>query len=143
MVATNATCGIEVGLLKKKPCGSAAVAACSNCEMPLCTQHAIPELSETGKRTGKFICKECTEAAKERAKSLAAVARGQEEKKKAEVAKQVMEGIKSPPAAKKPVTPAAPAAAPAPAKPGEPGEKKEEKKDDLGAIEFTPTKKEE
>lgn len=137
MVDPNTTCGVEVGLLKKKPCGSPAVAACSNCEMPLCTQHAIAELTESGKRSGKFICKECSEAAKERAKALAAVARSQEEKKKAEIAKAVMQGAAAAPQ-KKPAAPAAPAAAAAAAaapqaRPAEP-----EKKDDSGALEFTP-----
>jgi hypothetical protein len=141
-MANLGTCGAEVGLLRKKPCGAAAVAACSNCEMPLCTQHAVPELTESGKRSGKFLCKECVEAAKEQAKSLAAVARTQEQKKKAELEKSVMAGINNPPTAKKPAPAApgaAPAAAPAGAKKEEPRqEKAQEKKDDSGALEFTP-----
>lgn len=144
MADPQAICAVEVGLLRKKPCGSPAVTQCSNCEQPLCAVHALPELTETGKRSGKFLCKECDAALKEQAKSLAAVAKSLEVKKKAELDKSVMAGMNTP-AAKKPAAPA-PVAAAAPAavgKPAEPEQKKEEKKDDFGAIEFTPSKKEE
>jgi hypothetical protein len=140
-----ATCSVEVGLLRKKPCGHAAVAECSNCLQPLCSEHALPQLAESGKRSGKFLCKECSVALKEHDKSIAAVARSQEEKKKAEMAKAAMAGIVQPPAKKPPAAPGAPAAAPAaaaPAKPAapaaDPKAAEAAKKDDSGALEFTP-----
>jgi hypothetical protein len=110
------TCTIETGLLRKKPCGSPAVAHCLNCEQALCTQHAVAQKGETGGNSGKFLCKECAAAWKEQAKGIPAAA---------------------PKAAAKP-------AAPAPAKPAE--AKKEEAPpakpaESSGAIEFTPTKK--
>lgn len=110
------TCTEEVGLLKKKPCGEAAVTHCANCEQPLCSKHAVPELSVAGNKTGKFMCKECHVAAKEHDKAVAAVA-----KKPA-----------APAAAPKP--PAA-AANPQPGKPAAPAPKPE---DSLGTIDFTP-----
>ena len=136
---TGQTCAVETGLLRKKPCGNAAVAACLNCEQPLCSEHALPETNQNGKKTGKFLCKECLAAAKEHEKSLASVARAEEQKKKAAVEKALMESIMNPAAsAKKPATP--PGAAPvAPAaKPGEAKKEEEKKKDDTGALEFTP-----
>ena len=69
------TCTVETGLLKKKPCGHPAVTHCLNCEQPLCAQHAVPELTDTGKKSGKFLCKECEAAHREQKKSLAAVAK--------------------------------------------------------------------
>lgn len=142
MADPQAICAVEVGLLRKKPCGSPAVTQCSNCEQPLCAQHALPELTATGKRSGKFLCKECDAALKEQAKSLAAVAKSLEVKKKAELDKSVMAGMNAP-AAKKPAAPVPAAAPAAAAKPAQAEQKKEEKKDDFGAIEFTPGKKEE
>ncbi len=130
---TQATCGIEVGLLRKKPCGATAVAECDNCNMPVCTQHAVAQLTESGKRSGKFLCPECVAALKEREKSLAAVAKTQEQKKKAAFEKSVLESVANPPAPKKPAVPvpgAAPAAAEA--KPAEPAAKEPD------ALEFTP-----
>jgi hypothetical protein len=125
-------CAVEVGLLRKKPCGHASVAHCSNCEMPLCAEHAMPLLNEGGKRTGKFVCKECEAAAKEQEKSLAAVARAQEEKKRAAAMKAAADALAKPATpAKKPAAPGA-AAKPGEAKPAEP-EKKEP-----DALEFTP-----
>lgn|SRR5690349_1359682 len=144
---TTETCGVEAGLFKKKPCGQNAVAHCVNCEMPLCTQHAIPQTNEGGKRTGKFICKECTAALKDQEKSLAAVAKSQEEKKKAEMAKAIMNSMNNPGAAvKKPAAPApatAPAAAAHAAAPAAPAAAPAEgaKKNDDGSLEFTPSKK--
>jgi hypothetical protein len=129
-----ATCSVEVGLLRKKPCGHAAVAECSNCSQPLCSEHAVPQLTESGKRSGKFLCKECSVALKEHDKSVAAVARAQDEKKKAEAARAAMAGVIQP---KKPPAPPAPAAA-APAAAAAAPKAAEEKKDDSGALEFTP-----
>lgn len=110
------TCTVETGLLKKKPCGKASVTHCLNCEQPLCIDHAVPELSAAGKKTGKFMCKQCSVAAKEHDKAVAAVA-----------AKDPL---------KKPAPPAAPPKAATPAAPA----KKEE--NSVGGIDFTPTKKE-
>lgn len=114
------TCTIEVGLLKKKPCGHPAATHCANCEQPLCSQHALPELSAAGKKTGKFLCKECQAAGRAIAKSEAAHSPAPAKKPA---------GAPQPPGA----VPAAPAKAPAESKPAE-------KKDD-GGIDFTPTKK--
>ena len=51
------TCTEEVGLLKKKPCGKPKVAQCATCEQPLCSTHAVPQVTPAGKKTGKFMCK--------------------------------------------------------------------------------------
>ena len=136
-MAQTETCGIEAGLFKKKPCGQTAVAHCLNCEMPLCTQHAVAQVNDLGKRTGKFICKDCTAALKDQEKSLAAVAKSQQEKKKMETARAAMEAINNPAPVKKPAAPAP--AAPASATAAKTAEAP--KKDDDGALEFTPTKK--
>ena len=128
------TCTIETGLLRKKPCGHAAVAHCLNCEQPLCVQHAVAQLTEAGHKSGKFLCQECTDAAKQHAKSMIAVAHKQEERKLAGLAaaaKSQMEAGHVPapaktPAAQKPPAPAEPEPA---AKPHEPE-----------ALEFTPSK---
>lgn len=88
------TCIVETGLLRKKPCGQTSVTKCANCEIPLCAQHAVAQLSAAQKKTGAFLCKECDEA------------RRQFEKNQTAVVKQ---------AAAKPPAPAA--KAPAPAKP--------------------------
>jgi hypothetical protein len=138
-MAQTETCGIEAGLFKKKPCGQTAVAHCLNCEMPLCTQHAVAQVNDLGKRTGKFICKDCTAALKDQEKALAAVAKTQQEKKKMETAKAAMDAINNPAPAKKPAAPAHAAAAPASANAAKTAEAP--KKDDDGALEFTPTKK--
>ncbi len=117
MVDTHATCSVEVGLLRKKPCGHAAVAECSNCQQPLCAQHAVAQLTEAGKRSGKFLCQDCSVALKDHEKAVAAVART---------------AAAGPPPAPKPAAKpvaAAPATAPAAAP------------EALDAIEFTPTKK--
>jgi recombinational DNA repair protein (RecF pathway) len=126
MAAPQATCTIEVGLFKKKPCAQPAVSACANCEQPLCAQHIFPEINDAGRKTGKFVCKECSEAAKEYAKKMVPPAPAAEK-------------------APKYAAPAAPAKAAAPEQKKEekkPQEKVEEKKEDLGAIVFTPPKKE-
>lgn len=117
------TCAVETGLLSKKPCGQPAATRCANCEMALCSKHALPRLVD-GKKTGKFLCKEC-DAAKKAIDHTDALA-----KKKAEVA-AVMRGGPAP----KPA--AAPAAAPKPKEPAKP----QPKHDDGGALEFTPSKK--
>ena len=57
-------CAVEVGLLKKHPCGHPSVAKCANCEQPLCNKHAIAQLSASGAKTGKFLCAPCNAAAK-------------------------------------------------------------------------------
>jgi hypothetical protein len=126
------TCSIEVGLLRKKPCGNAGVAHCLNCEQPMCVEHAVPQLTEGGQKTGKFMCKECTAAAKEHAKSMAGVARMQEQRKAAELDKVAREHAVNPPVAKKP---AAGAAAPAAAAQHAP----EEAPKESAPLEFTPS----
>ena len=124
------TCTVEVGLLKKKPCGETSVTRCANCEQPLCSKHALPELTGAGRKTGKFLCKDCSAAAREYAKTVGDA-----------------------PPAEKPKAPAAPvakAAAPAPAapqarKPAAPAAKEpaadEKSGPNFGGIDFTPTKK--
>jgi len=69
------TCVVETGLLRKKPCGHAAVTKCTNCEIPLCSQHAVAQLTAAQKRTGAFMCPECDAAHRAQAKNLAAVAK--------------------------------------------------------------------
>ncbi len=124
------TCTIEVGLLRKSACGHAAVARCLNCEQPLCARHAVAQLSDTGKKTGKFMCAECVAAQKEHARSLAAVARREDEEKMLALVKGQMAGAATPKTPSRPgATPAQPAASqPAPA--AEP--------EKLEALEFTP-----
>jgi hypothetical protein len=119
------TCAVETGLLKKSACGHAAVAKCANCEMPLCSKHAVPQLSPTGNKTGSFLCGECNAAQKAHDKRVASAPR---------------QAAPKPPVAK-PAAQAAPApAAKPPAKPaGQPPEKPPENSD--GSIDFTPTKK--
>ena len=118
------TCTVETGLLRKKPCGHASVTHCINCERALCAEHAVPQLSETGKKSGKFMCKECDVATREHDKAVAAVARKESTKTPAAPPKKPAEAAKPAPAAK-------PAAAA--------GKPKEE--DSLGGIDFVPTKK--
>ena len=126
------TCSVETGLLRKKPCGARAVTHCQNCEQPLCNEHAVPQLTEGGSRTGKFMCKDCLSAIKSADKGLAAAARVQEQRKDAAAMKAAMETIKSPPAMQK-----KPAAAQAEAPKEEaPAAKPEESK----PLEFTPSK---
>jgi len=121
------TCTVETGLLKKKPCGQPAATHCMNCEQALCSQHALPELTATGKHSGKFLCKQCQAALREIAKSTT-VQPGAPAKKPA--------AAPQPPAN----APAAPAAKGAPPKAAPAESKPAEKKDD-GGIDFTPTKK--
>jgi len=124
------TCVVETGMFKKKACGQNAVTKCANCEIPLCAQHAVAQLAN-GKKTGKFMCKECDAAQKEHAKNLAAAPKPASAKPAA------------PGAAAAGAKPAAPAAAAAkPGAPAAPGAKPPEKKpDDDAPLEFTPTKK--
>lgn len=124
------TCTIETGLLRKKPCGHTAVARCLNCDQPLCVEHSVAQLSEAGHKTGKFLCHECAAAAKEHAKTMAAVARAQEAKKLAALDKAAREVAAAPAAPKKPPA-STPAQAPAP-----PAAAEKPKEPDV--LEFTP-----
>jgi hypothetical protein len=101
------TCIVETGLLRKKPCGHAAITKCANCEAPLCAQHAIPQMSAAQKKTGAFMCKDCDDARRQFEKNQASVAKQQKEKQTAEM----MKSMANPPPPKP--KPAAPAAAPA------------------------------
>jgi hypothetical protein len=123
------TCTIETGLLRKKPCGHAAVAKCLNCDQPLCVEHAVAQLTDAGQRTGKFMCQQCVVAAKDHAKSMAAVARTQEAKKFAALDKAAREQAAAPAAPKKP-------AASTPEAPAQPAPAEQPKEPD--ALEFTP-----
>jgi len=137
------TCAAEVGLLKKKPCGTAAVAKCANCEMALCSKHAVRQ------KNAKFMCDECSKAQRAYEKNVgdSAPVSAAPPKAAAPAAKPAAPAAAKPAAAApaaKPAAPAAPAAAPA-AKAAtpepKPGEKKPLSLEDTGPIEFTPTKK--
>jgi hypothetical protein len=129
------TCTIETGLLRKKPCGNAAVAKCMSCEQSLCSQHAVAQLNSLGRKTGTFLCPECIAAHKQHEKAAAAGAKHVETKRQAGFAKSAAAEMTSgtPPPAKKPATP--PPAAPQQA------EKKpaQEAPKESGAIDFTPS----
>ena len=56
------TCTVEVGLLKKPPCGAPAATKCANCEQPICAKHSAPQVSD-GKKL--FLCPECAKAWKQ------------------------------------------------------------------------------
>ena len=114
-------CTVETGLLRKKPCGHAAVTHCANCEQALCSQHAIAQVTDGGKKSGKFMCKECDAARREYEKTTPAAAPSQPEKKA--------------PAAEK----GAAAAPAAPAKDASTEGKSGGSHD--GGIDFTPSKK--
>jgi hypothetical protein len=137
-------CTVESGLLRKKPCGNAAVANCANCERPLCSQHAVPQLSETGKKTGAFLCKECDQARRDydkrsRSAAAAALMRGApahakpaakaEPREQREHSGEISFTSEAKAPAQKPA-----AAAPLPRKPEPPRE-------DSGVIEYAPVKK--
>ena len=132
------TCALEVGLLKKKPCGQAAAAKCANCAMALCAKHAVRQ------KNGKFMCDECSKAQKAYEKNVgdsapvaAAPQKAAVPAAKAPAAPAIKPAVATPAApAAKPAAPAAaqPAAKPAPAT-------KEFKLEETGPIEFTPTKK--
>jgi len=148
------TCAVEVGLLKKKPCGQAAAAKCVNCEMALCGKHAVPQLNERKMKTGKFMCQECDKAQRAYSKSMgdapsapaaAPQTKGAPDAAKPGAAKPAAPAAKAPaaPAAKAPAapaakTPAAPAKAPA-GKEQPPAAKPHDDADD--PLEFNPTKK--
>ena len=132
------TCAVEVGLLKKHPCGHAAVAKCANCEMALCTKHAVAQLSPTKQRTGKFMCEECDKAQRSADKGMAAAPQHVAPKPAAPAVKAGAAPVPNP--AAHAAKPAAPAAAQPAAKPAAPPTK-EFKLEDTGPIEFTPTKK--
>ena len=80
-------CTVETGLLRKKPCGNAAVAKCASCEQPLCVQHASAQLNSLGKKTGTFLCPECAEAHRQHEKAVAAGAKHAEAKRAAGIPK--------------------------------------------------------
>ena len=110
-------CTVETGLLRKVACGHTAVAKCANCEQPLCTKHAIPQLSATGKKSGAFMCGEC------------------------HAAQRAIEKTEAKAATPRPAAPAAKPAAAAPApKPAAEQPKPAEERSD-GSIDFTPGKK--
>ena len=147
-------CTAETGLLKKKPCGNAAVAHCANCERPLCSHHAIPQLNEQHHKTGAFLCKECDVAArdydkrmryaKEKAVQKSIAAGPKPAPKPAAMAKEpprehsgeiaFTSDTKAPPPPPKPATVKPAAVAPAPKKPAPPRE-------DSGMIEWKPDEK--
>jgi hypothetical protein len=140
------TCAVEVGLLKKHPCGQNAVAKCANCEMALCTKHAVAQMNAMKQRTGKFMCAECDKANKAADKGMAAAPQHGAPKPAAHAARPPTPPAKPAAApAPRPAAPAAkPAAAPAAKAPAAPAAKPAEEKfklEDTGPIEFTPTKK--
>ena len=141
------TCTIEVGLLKKKPCGQNAVTKCANCEQPLCAKHATAMMSG-GKKT--MLCAECAKAWKDMGEVPSTPAAAPAAKKPAEAPKPVAAAPK--PAAVAPKPAPKPAAAPAPKPAAQPAAAKPssdsglDKKPDLsidmtGPLEFTPSKK--
>jgi hypothetical protein len=130
-------CTVETGLLRKKPCGQTAVTKCANCEQPLCSKHAIAQMSSGGgKKTGTFMCSDCHAAQQAYEKNfgatppaaiVAAPGQGAAPKPPAKPPAPVVAAPTPKPEAAKPAP-----AAPTPAKPDE---------DSLGSIEFTPEKK--
>ena len=129
------TCTIEVGLLKKKPCGQNAVTKCGNCEQPLCAKHATAMMSG-GKKT--MLCAECAKAWKDMGEVPSTPAAAPAAKKPAEGPKAAAPAHAPAPtpaaAAPKPAPPA-PKPAPTPAAAG--------KKPDLsiehsGSMDFKP-----
>src|SRR5436853_3615 len=140
------TCAVEVGLLRKHPCGQNAVAKCANCEMALCTKHAVAQLNTMKQRTGKFMCAECDRANK--AAEPAPANKPGAAKPAAPHKPPVAAAPKPAAPAPKPAAPAPKPAAPAPAAtkapavaPTQPAGKQEFKLEETGPIEFTPTKK--
>ena len=130
------TCTIETGLLRKKPCGAAAVAKCLSCEQPLCSQHAVPQLNSMGKRTGTYLCQECVAAHKQHEKAVAAGTKHVETKRQAGFAKSAAAEIAAGGpnlAAKKPAAPA-----PAPQSPQAGQEAPKEAPKESSTIDFTP-----
>jgi len=134
------TCAVEVGLLRKHPCAQNAVAKCANCEMALCTKHAIPQMNANNQRTGTFMCEECNKAQKAADKGMAAAPKHVAPKPAAAPAAKHAAPPPPKPAAPQPPKPPAPAAKPAVA-PTQPAGKQEFKLEETGPIEFTPEKK--
>lgn len=138
-------CTVETGLLRKTPCGQTSVAKCANCEQPLCSKHAIAQLSAAGKKTGTFMCAECAKAHRQHDK-LAATPRGAPTTRPA--ASPAPKPASKPlphedrehsgeiafTAGTKAAAPQKPAAAPMPRRPEPPRE-------DSGVIEYSPAKK--
>ena len=124
------TCAAEVGLLSKKPCGQPAATRCANCEMALCSKHAVPQ-SAGGRKTGKFMCKECDAARKQFEKDNPPEVAEPAKKPAAPAAAGAAPAAKVPAAAPKEAPKEAPKAAP----------KAPDKEEDSGSIDFTPTKK--
>lgn len=133
------TCTVEIGLLRKKPCGQPAVSKCANCEQAICAKHRVPQVVG-GKKTTGFLCPECARAWKQSEKTLgelpptpaSAGPAAAPEKKPAEKPA----GHAPAPAAK------APAAKPPAAKPAAAPEKKPAPEiENSGPLEFTPSKK--
>lgn len=118
------TCTVETGLLRKAPCGHAAVTKCANCEQPLCGKHAIAQLN-AGRKTGKFLCADCNAADRQYQETAPIPA--------AAPAKPAAAPVKPPPAA------AAKPAGEAPQPASEAPKPAEENSD--GSIDFTPGKK--
>jgi len=132
------SCSVETGLLRKKPCGQRAVAHCENCERALCASHAVAQLSEAQKKTGKFLCKECDDARREYEKSQARVHKQEEAKRTADM----MRGLTNPPPPKpKAAAESAPTAPAAPAAKPQAGAATPPPKEESGALEFTPSAK--
>jgi len=137
------TCAVEVGLLKKHPCGQNSVAKCANCEMALCAKHAVRQ------KNAKFMCDECSKAQRAFEKNVgdSAPASAAPPKAAAPAAKPAAPAAKPAAPAAKPAAPAAKAPAPAAAAkapavaPTQPAGKTEFKLEETGPIEFTPTKK--
>jgi hypothetical protein len=123
------TCTVETGLLKKKPCGEASVTHCANCEQPLCAKHAVPQI-DAGRRTGKFLCKECSVAHREHEKAVGVAPLAEKPKAATPAAKPAAAVPAAPPG-----QPKTPAAAPAKAPPAD-----EKSGPNFGAIDFTPGK---
>ena len=139
----NEPCTVESGLFKKTPCGQASVAKCATCERPLCSTHAVAQLSAAQKKTGVFMCKECDTAKKDYDKTEA---RQAEKKKQAEMMKSLANPAPprkpgSPPPAP-PGAPAAHAAKPAmPAAAAKAAPPPPPKPADDAPLEFTPAPK--
>jgi hypothetical protein len=130
------TCTVEVGLLRKKPCGNPGLTHCANCEMPLCKDHAVAQVNSMNNKTGKFMCKECNAAHKEFEKSAAAAA----PPKKEGAAPAAPAAKPAQPAAKPAPATAAAAAKTAAPKPAAPAAAPAKKPDDDAPLEFTPSK---
>jgi hypothetical protein len=126
------TCSIEVGLLKKKPCGQNAVTKCANCEQPLCAKHATAMMSG-GKKT--MLCGECAKAWKDMGEVPATPAAAPKPAAAAPAPKAAHAPAPKPAAVAAKAAPAAPAPAAA-AKPaaGKPGLAL----DQTGTLDFKP-----